>query len=41
MSLKNKALLNGWISTVAKVLRRHKNMREKNLLGRFEYWMYS
>ena len=30
----------GWISTAAKVFRRDKNMREKNLPGRFEDWMY-
>ena len=40
MSLKNKVLLGGWISMAARVFRREKNMRGKNLLGRFEDWMH-
>ena len=40
MSLKNKALLGGWISTAAKVLRREKNIRAENSPGRFKDWMY-
>ena len=40
ISLKNKALLGGWISTAAKVFRREKNIRGENLPGRFEDWMY-
>ena len=35
MTLKNKTLLGGWIST-AKVFRRDKRMGEKTLPGRFE-----
>ena len=33
MSLKNKVLLSGWISTAAKVFRRKKNMCGENLPG--------
>ena len=40
MSLKNKTLMGGWISTAAKVFRRDKNMRGENLPGRFKDWMY-
>ena len=40
MSLKNKVLLGGWISTAAKVFRREKNIRGENLPGRFEDWIY-
>ena len=40
MSLKNKTLLGGWISTTAKVFRLNKSIGEKNLLGRFEDWLY-
>ena len=40
MSLMNKALLGGWISTFAKVFRREKDIRGENLPGRFEDWMY-
>ena len=40
MSLKNKALLGGWISTAAKVFRREKNIRGENLPCPFEDWMY-
>ena len=40
MSMKNKVLLGGWISTAAKVFRHHKNMRGESLPGRFEDWMY-
>ena len=40
MSLKNKVLLCGWISTAAKVFRREKNICGENLHGRFEDWMY-
>ena len=40
ISLKNKVLLGGWISTAAKVFRREKNIRGENLPGRFEDWMY-
>ena len=40
MSLKNKTLMDGWISTTAKVFRRDKNMLGENLPGRFKYWMY-
>ena len=40
MSLKNKTLMDGWISTAAKVFRRDKNMLGENLPGRFECWMY-
>ena len=36
MTLKNKTLLGGWISTAAKVFRRDKRMGEKTLPGRFE-----
>ena len=36
MSLKNKVLLGGWISTAAKIFRRDKNVRGKNLPCRFE-----
>ena len=39
-SLKNKALLGGWISTAAQVFRREKNIRRENLPGRFEDWIY-
>ena len=41
MSLKNKALLGGWISTAVKVFRREKNIRGENLPGRFEDWIYT
>ena len=40
MSLKNKTLLGGWISTIAKVFRHDKSMGEKNFPGRFEDWLY-
>ena len=40
MSLKDKILMGGWISTAAKVFRRDKNMRGENLPGRFENQMY-
>ena len=40
ISLKNKVLMGGWLSTVARVFRRDKNMRGENLPGRFEDWMY-
>ena len=40
MSLKNKVLLGGWISTAVKVFRRDKNICGENLLGRIEDWMY-
>ena len=40
MSLKNKTLLGGWISTVAEVFRCDKSMGEKNLPGRFEDQLY-
>ena len=40
MSLKNKVLLDGWISTAAKLFRRDKNMRGENFPGQFEDWMY-
>ena len=36
MSLENKTLLGGWISTVAEVSRRDKSLGEKNLPGRGE-----
>ena len=41
MSLKNKVLLGGQISTAAKIFRRDKNVRGKNLPDRFEDWMHS
>ena len=40
MSLKNKTLMGGWVSTTAKVFRRDKNILGENLPGRFEDWMY-
>ena len=42
MSLKNKVLLGGWISTAAEIFRfrRDKNVCRKDLPGRFEDWMY-
>ena len=40
MSLKNKTLLGGWISTIAKVFRHDKSMGEKNFPGQFEDWLY-
>ena len=40
MSLKNKTLMGGWISTAAKVFRRDKKMHGENFPGRFEDWMY-
>ena len=40
MSLNNKTLMGGWISTAAEVFRRNKNMCGENLPGRFEDWMY-
>lgn len=40
MSLKNKALLDGWILTAVKVFRKERNIRGENLLDRFEEWMY-
>ena len=40
MSLKNKALLDGWILTAAKVFIKQRNIRGENLLDRFEEWMY-
>ena len=40
MSLKNKVLMGGWISTAARVFRRDKNILGENLPGRFEDWMY-
>ena len=36
MSLKNKILMGGWISTAARVFRRDKNMLGENLPIRFE-----
>ena len=38
MSLKNKTLMGGWLSTAARVFRRNKKMRGENLHGRFEDW---
>ena len=38
VTLKNKVLLGGWLSTAAKVFRRDK-MRGENLPNRFEDWM--
>ena len=38
ITLKNKVLLGGWLSTAAKVFRRDK-MHGKNLPNRFEDWM--
>ena len=32
--------MGGWISIVAKVFRRDKNMRGENFLDQFEDWMY-
>ena len=40
MSLKNKVLMGGRISTAARVFRCDKNMLGENLLSRFEDWMY-
>ena len=40
MSLKNKVLLGGWISMVARVFKREKNMHGENLPGQFEDWMH-
>ena len=40
MSLKNKVLLGGWISTATKLFRRDKNICGENLTGRIEDWMY-
>ena len=40
MSLKNKVLMGGWISTAARVFRHDKNMLGVNLPVRFEDWMY-
>ena len=40
VSLKNKVLLGGWILTAAKIFRRDKNVRGKDLPGQFEDWMY-
>ena len=40
MSLNNKTLLGGWISTAAKVFRRDKSMGQRNLPGRFEECSY-
>ena len=40
ISLKNKILLGDWISTAAKIFRRDKNVRGKDLPGQFEDWMY-
>ena len=40
MSLKNKVLLGGWISTAAKLFRRDKNICGENLTGLIEDWMY-
>ena len=40
ISLKNKTLMRGWISTAARVFRGDKNMLEENLPGRFEDWIY-
>ena len=39
MTLKNKVLLGGWISTAAKVFI-HNKVRGKNLPNRFEDWMF-
>ena len=41
MTLKNIVLLGGWIVTASKVFRcdKNKNMRGKNLSGRFDDWM--
>ena len=41
MSLKNKVLLGGLISTKAKIFRSDENVHGKNLPGRFVDWMYS
>ena len=40
MSLKNKVLMGGFISTAPRVVRRDKNMLGENLPVRFEDWMY-
>ena len=39
MTLKNKVLVDGWISIAAKVFR-HDKMRGKSLPNRFEDWMF-
>ena len=41
MSLKNKVLLGGCISTAAKVFRHDKKVCGKKLRRRFEYWIYN
>ena len=41
MSLKNKVLLVGLISTKAKIFRSDENVHGKNLPGRFVDWMYN
>ena len=40
MTLKNKTLMGGWISTAARVFRRDKNILGENFPGQFEDWMY-
>ena len=40
MSLKNKVLMGGWISTAARAFRRNKNTLGENLPSRFEDGMY-
>ena len=40
MSLKNKVLMGGLISTAVRVFRCNKNMLVENLPHRFENWMY-
>ena len=40
MSLKNKALFDGWISIAVKAYRHDKIMREKKLSGKLEDWIY-
>ena len=39
MTLKNKVLLGGWVSTAAKVFRRDKNLRVKNCVEKI-YLIY-
>ena len=39
MTLKNKVLLGGWVSTAAKVFRRDKNLRGKNCVEKI-YLIY-
>ena len=40
MSLKNKALFDGWILIAVKAYRHDKIMREKKLCYKFEDWIY-